>query len=231
MSTLIIDEIKPKKAKQPIKLSGNVAFGTFPKQFETGQIYTPKSVIQCKHIITEDMSSWYARNRAAPYKDITPLQIKVTPKFKDSKIIIQWMINGEGHQDQGFVVLKNHDYAPAGRNAQSNSDFDGEGLFYQTPSINQSIFYQAPYRLYHPHWSVMTSMLYDQNQDSTGGNWTVQYIDQNINTLEEVVYSVAIQGTSTGDQYFYLNRNYDGDMEDAREKTVSTAVLWEISNG
>jgi hypothetical protein len=130
---------------------------------------------------------------------IDPLSITITPIYASSKIIVDWMVNGELHQDNLFRIFRNGVEAPNGRNT--------------SVAANRFVGY--------------TCGFYDQNEDSTPSNWKITYFDNpGVNT--PVTYQLAI-GSSTGVAYtFALNRCINATFAEPYERMVSTVMIWEI---
>jgi hypothetical protein len=131
---------------------------------------------------------------------IEPLSITISPLYSNSKIIVQWMVNGELHQDNVFRIFRNGSLAPNGQNTEVSG-----------------------------RWVGYTSAFYDQNEDSTPSNWKILYIDTP-NTTAPTTYQLAVGSSSSGAYTFYLNRTVASSDtgQDAYERMVSSAVAWEI---
>lgn len=131
---------------------------------------------------------------------ITPMNISITPQETDSKIIVQWMLNGEQHQDNVFRIWRNGAEAPNGRN-----------------TINTS------------RWTGFVSGFYDQNESSTPSNWFIQYIDDNPPS-GLTTYSLTTGSSSGSNFTFFLNRTYGSSDagQDAYERMVSTVMAMEV---
>ena len=135
-------------------VSGNVGIGTTAQAklhvvgdtIVTGNFYSPGSVVQCITTLYTATTTYSAPNTITP-TEITVLNLTITPKRANSKIVLQWMINGEIHQDAVFIVYRNA--IPIGFNTEYGN-------------IQNSGITAAPY---------------DQNESSTPGNMIVNWID------------------------------------------------------
>jgi hypothetical protein len=132
---------------------------------------------------------------------IEPLSIGIKPIYKNSIIIVEWMVNGELHQDNVFRIFKDDFIASNGQNIGAQG-----------------------------RWVGYTSAFYDQNQDSTPSNWSIVYVDTP-GTTSTVNYQLAVGSSSSSAFTFYLNRTVASSDtgQDAYERMVSSAVAWEIT--
>ena len=180
---------------------GNVGIGTATPtaklHVEGGSFYSPGSVVQCATTLYTEMTTYTAPITITP-TEITVLNVTITPKRANSKIVLQWMINGEIVYDSLFLVYR--DSTPIGYNTTSG---------------------------FNAVWSGVTTAPFDNNDSSTPGNTTVNWIDLP-NTTSAVTYSVRIR-TSGGAAYtLYLGRTVASTGTGGYETTCSTGVAWEI---
>jgi hypothetical protein len=135
---------------------------------------------------------------------VTPLNLSITPKFANSRLIMQWMINGESQQDGTFVIHKNGSLittsGETGYNAESGN----------------------------VRWSGIASGFYDQNEATTPSNWFIQYSCIAASTAP-AIFAPATRTSQGTALTFYLNRTFENLGSDARETLVSTGTIWEIA--
>jgi hypothetical protein len=134
---------------------------------------------------------------------ISELNMTITPTNANNRIICQWMINGELHQDN--VILIHRDGAlittpgEEGRNSVSNS-----------------------------RWVGYAAAFYDQNEDSTPSNWNIMY-SQIAGTTASRTYAPAVRSSSATAYTFYLNRCVNANAgADSFENMVSTGIIYEV---
>lgn len=132
------------------------------------------------------------------------LNLTITPKFHDSLLIMQWMINGEIHHD---TVFKIH------RDAALITDSGYEGY-------NRDTGLQL--------WSGIAAGPYDANNDSTPQNVFIQYAIPASNTTTRT-YAPAVAGSGTTGYTMHLNRTQASLGQNAYEQTVSTGMIMEVA--
>jgi hypothetical protein len=166
-------------------------------------IYAPGSVVQVQTIRSDSrvaISSPGSGNGVT----ITQLNLTITPKFPNSKLIMQWMMNGEQHQDNVFLIHK-------------------DGLLITTAGATG---YNAESG--NVSWSGIASGFYDQNQDSTPSNWFIQYECVSGSTATQI-FAPATRAASSAAQTFFLNRTYNSTGANNYETLVSNGTIWEIA--
>lgn len=80
---------------------------------------------------------------------ITPMDIVITPRKAGNKVLLEWTLNGEIHQDAVFLVTGNGSLLPLATNASNN------------------------------RWAGTSATDYDQNESSTPTAYTVTIVDEN----------------------------------------------------
>jgi hypothetical protein len=158
------------------------------------------SIIQTVFARTDSRTT-YASNNSGDGTTMSALNLAITPINANNRIICQWMINGEVHQDN--VILIHRDGAlittagEEGRNSVSNS-----------------------------RWVGYAAAFYDQNESSTPSNWVIAY-SQIAGSTASRTYAPAVRASSAGNYTFYLNRTVT-DTGDAFENMVSTGIAYEV---
>ena len=161
------------------------------------------SIIQTVYV-RSDSRALYSSNNTGDGNPINPLALTITPSNANNRIICQWMINGELHQDNVFLIHRDGALITTageeGRNNVSNN-----------------------------RWSGYASGFYDQNEDSTPSNWVIMY-SQIAGSTASRTYAPAVRSSSSGTYTFYLNRTVGSTDagQDAYERMVSTGVLYEV---
>ena len=183
---------------------GNVA--NPPPLHIAAPLYAPGTVVQVVHKHAHEYFT-IVNN----YGLIAPMILSIKPKFNNSKILVQMMINGEGHHDATFRVLR---YIDQVFSAHMPPDA------HQSPANTDGI---AP-------------MTYDVDNDSTINQTNLLFVDYpspysgwNDGVVEYQLYYKVQNGSTT--YRFSLNQttrdstgNYSSD-----EHTVSSIVLQEIA--
>lgn len=163
----------------------------------------PDSIVQVKYVRTDNRTT-YASNNSGDGTTITDLNLTITPKYSNSLLLCQWMINGELHQDNVFLIHRNGALV-------TTSTYEG----YNNAQGNN-------------RWSGIASGFYDQNEDSTPSNWFLQYLIPAGSTTATTL-APAVRSSSGGNYTLALNRTINGASQDAYERMVSTGTIWEIA--
>jgi hypothetical protein len=163
------------------------------------RMYLPGSVVQTL-AVRSDLRATYSSAASGNGNPVTPLNLTITPVFANSLIVCQWMVNGELHQDNNFLIWKNGALAANGLNQESGN----------------------------VRWSGYASAFYDQNESSTPSNWSIIYTDTPGNTSANT-YGLAVRSSSSGAYTFFLNRTVSSAGSDAHETMVSVGIIQEIA--
>jgi hypothetical protein len=163
----------------------------------------PGSIIQTVYVRT-DVRTTYASNNSGNGVTITDLNLTITPRLSTSRLIMQWMINGELHQDNTLLIH---------RNGSLITDTGATGY-------NSVIGNTRP--------SGYATGFYDQNEDSTPSNWFIQY-SIIAGSTSSVTYAPAVRGSGASNYTFAINRTLNGASQDNYESMVSTGVCWEVA--
>jgi len=139
---------------------------------------------------------------------MTNLGITITPKYASSKILLQWMINGEPSNPAAynmvFRVGKDGSVmtSPAGYNTYAGN-------------VNYS--------------GISVISAYDGDYNSTPQNISILFMDDGTLSTASRTYApiVCKSNTADGDAYYYINRSA-GNVTQAFESGVCTGYAMEI---
>ena len=161
-----------------------------------GNIYAPGVSIQTVAENVHDIVTY----PSATSRTISPLTIRITPKFATSKILLQWMINIELGENNLFSIYRN-----------------GIKTGYNT-SVPDNI------------WVGAMSAAYDLNVDSTPENMYLAWIDTpNTTGVLEYTIVVRSASTSSYPVYFNRPATGAAVGQTNREITVSFKCATEIA--
>jgi hypothetical protein len=166
-------------------------------------LYAPGSVVQVQ-TVRSDAKVTFSSNNSGNGTTITPLNLSITPKFANSKLIMQWMMNGEQHQDNVFLIHKDGALITTAGETGYNSEAGNA------------------------RWSGIASGFYDQNESSTPSNWFIQYSCISGTTVSQT-FAPATRSSGGSNFTFYLNRTFGSFGGDGHENMVSTGTIWEIA--
>lgn len=164
---------------------------------------SPTQVVQVRYFRT-DVRTTYSASQSGNGNRITDIALTITPKFPTSLLLVQWMINGEVHQDVNFVLHRDNELI-------TTAGYTG----YNSQGGNA-------------RWSGIATGYYDQNQDSTPSNWFIQFAVPAV-TISPTVLSLAVRSSSGSDYTFALNRTVSSTGADSYEAGISTGTIWEIA--
>jgi hypothetical protein len=164
----------------------------------------PDSIVQVKYFRT-DTRTTYSAGPSGNGTTMTALNLTITPRYSNSLLLAQWMINGEAHQDNVFLVHR-----------------DGSVVTTSTYEGYNNVLGLAS------RWSGMMSGFYDQNEDSTPSNWFLQYLVP-ASSVASTTLAPAIRSSNGNTYTFALNRTINGATQDSYETMVSTGTIWEIA--
>jgi hypothetical protein len=168
---------------------------------DVGSIYAPGMIVQTVYL-RSDTRTTYASNNSGNGTTVSALGMTIVPKNANNRIIVQWMVNGELHQDNVFLIHRDGSLITTsgeeGKNNLSNNRYDG-----------------------------YVSAFYDQNESSTPSNWMIMY-SQIAGSTSSRTYAPAVRSSSGTNYTFYLNRTVS-DSGDAFERMVSSGVIFEVA--
>jgi hypothetical protein len=169
---------------------------------DVGSIYAPGMIVQTVYL-RSDTRTTYASNNSGNGTTVSALEMTIVPKNANNRIIVQWMVNGELHQDNVFLIHRDGALITTageeGRNSVSNN-----------------------------RWSGYASAFYDQNESSTPSNWVIMY-SQIAGSTASRTYAPAVRGSGGSNYTFYLNRTISSDGADNNENMVSSGVIFEVA--
>ena len=204
MSTISVDNIKGRGITgNTINISsGNKLTGS------TGSIAVPGTVIQCQNVhVTERSSQSITQNQNSDSAtNISGMTLNVTPKFSNSKMIIQARWCGEFSSiasagwNNMFVVQR--DNTPVSRGTK-----EGDRNVGHMPAALS--YYVAD------NSSTMESVMWD----------TVDFP----NTTSQVTYTAAIYSGWATSYTLYNNRNVNATTNNSFESGTCSIVVWEIA--
>jgi hypothetical protein len=163
----------------------------------------PDSIVQVKYYRTDARNTYTAAN-SGNGTTITDLNLTITPKYSNSIILMQWMINCEFHHDNVFLLHKDGALI-------TTSSYEG----YNNVAGNN-------------RWSGVASGQYDNDNNSTMYNIFLQYAIPASSTAS-ATYSPAVRASQATAYTFYLNRTQGSAGSDSYEVTISTGTIWEIA--
>ena len=135
---------------------------------------------------------------------ITPLDITITPKFSNSKIMLHWVINAEAHHDQ---VIRIYRFISSGASSLIGFNSNNQGVHSGAAPIH-----------------------HDNDHNSTMNTHTVAWVDTP-NTTSAVTYRVYCQTSTSSNQWITLNKKRNGAStgQNAYEVAVSYKSAMEIA--
>jgi hypothetical protein len=166
-------------------------------------LYAPGMIAQVQYV-RSDSRTTYASASSGDGTTITALNLNISPKFSNSLLLMQWMINYEVSENNGFVIHRN------GTLITSPVGYTG----YNSEAGNVG-------------YSAIAVGSYDQNTDSTPANIFLQYAVPAISTTN-TTYAPAVRNTGGAAITFYLNRVAGSTGAGNYENMVSTGTIWEI---
>jgi hypothetical protein len=168
-------------------------------------LHTPGTVVQTIYVRTEQTNS-YAQAITGNGTAITDLNLIVSPRYSNSFLVMQWMVNCEVNAsawDSVFLIHKNG-------NLVTDNGYQGYNAF---GGNNR--------------WSGIAAGMYDVDNNSTMGNYFLQYGIPAMDTSTQT-FSLATRSANATARTLLLNRTV-GVPADNFEVAISSGVLWEIA--
>jgi len=130
-----------------------------------GAIYAPGHPVQ---YVGQNVNNIVSYNSSTG-RYITPLDITITPKFSNSKIMLHWVINSESHHDQVFRVYRGSTLI--GYNTNSTGNWSGAAPVHYDTDHNSTLNTQTVVWVDTPNTtSAVTYRIYTR-PSNTGTNW------------------------------------------------------------
>lgn len=167
------------------------------------QLIKPGMVVQVQ-TIRSDSRTTIASNNSGDGITITQLNLSITPKFANSKLIMQWMLNGEIGNDAVFLIHKNGSLITTAGATGYNSESGNV------------------------RWSGVVSAAYDADTSTTPSNYFIQYECVSGSTTTQV-FAPATRASGGSNTTLYLNRTVRSTGQDIDEVMISTGIIWEIA--
>jgi hypothetical protein len=167
------------------------------------KLYAPGSVVQVKTVRTEARNT-YSAAVSGNGTTVTDLNLTITPKFSNSLLIIQWMLNGELHHDSVILIHKDGSLITTA----------GETGYNATAGNSR--------------WSGFSYSPYDTDEDSTPKNMFIQYFST-AGSTSSMTFAPAVRSSNSNARTLYLNRAIGSAGGDSYEVSVSTGIIWEIA--
>lgn len=161
------------------------------------------NIVQVVRVRYDGRPTWSSSNTGNG-NTINTLNLTVTPKRAQNRLIMRWNMFGEMHHDNVFLVHKN---------GALITDAGEQG--YNNDAGNS-------------RWSGFTPQIYDQNDDSTPNVITIIY-SQIAGSTTARTYAPAVRSSSGGNYTYYQNRTVASAGQNNYENGVSFGVLYEVT--
>jgi hypothetical protein len=168
-----------------------------------GPFYSPGHVVQVQ-TIRSDSRTTIASNNSGNGTTITQLNLSITPKFANSKLIMQWMINAESNHDTVFLIHKDGSLITTAGATGYNSEAGNV------------------------RWSGVAAGAWDNDNSTTPSNYFIQY-DCIAGSTSPQVFAPATRASYGTSQTLFLNRTASSTGADSNEATISNGTIWEIA--
>ena len=164
------------------------------------------NIVQCSRVRYDSRTTWASNNNGVG-TEITPLRLSITPRHAGNLILCQWVLSGDYHHDNLFLVFKNGGLITTGGEQGYNAEVGNN------------------------RWSGFAPSTYDAAGSDTGStphHWFIQYFC-NAESTANRNYGPAIRSAGGGNYTLFLNRTGSSGGQDGHEMTVSTGVIYEIT--
>jgi hypothetical protein len=169
-------------------------------------LQSPGMVVQTILTRTENFTQ-YSAPATGNGTTITDLNLTISPKFSNSLLVMQWMINceiGTAAWDTVFLVHKN-------------------GSLITTPGYEAYNINGGNNR-----WSGLLAGKYDNNVSSTMENYILQYAVPAFDITQQT-FAPAIRSANATARTLFLNRTVSTPGTSGFEYTVSSGVIMEVA--
>lgn len=154
--------------------------------------------------VRADARLTFSSNVSGNGTTITSLNLTVTPKRAQNRLIMRWNMFGELHYNNVFLVHKNGSLITDAGEQGYNNDAGNN------------------------RWSGITNQIYDQNQDSTPNIITIIY-SQIAGSTTARTYAPAVRGSGATAHTYYQNRTISSAGQNNYENGVSFGILYEVT--
>ena len=161
------------------------------------------TVLQVKTVRTEARNT-YSAPISGNGTTITDLNLTITPKFSNSLLIVQWMLNCEVHYNSVILIHRDGSLINTTNEAGYNATAGNS------------------------RWSGFVTPPYDTDVATTPLNSFIQYFATTGST-SSTTFAPAIRSSDGNAQTLYLNRPVNSAGADGNEVSVSTGTIWEIA--
>ena len=164
------------------------------------------NIVQMNRVRYDSRTTW-SSNNSGNGTEISGLRLSITPRHSGNLLLCQWVLSGDFHQDNVFVIHKNGGIITTGGEQGYNAETGNA------------------------RWSGFTCSTADSAGSDTGStphHWFIQYYCNAENTSNRF-YSPAIRSSSGSNFTLYLNRCGNSNGQNSYEVTVSTGVIYEIT--
>lgn len=169
-----------------------------------GRLDRPGKILQAQ-TIRSDVRMTYTSLNSGNGTPISQLNMGLFPRRSDSWVLVQWMISGEIHQDNVWLIQQ-----------------------------NDTLITTAPYQGFNNvigntnRWVGYVPCAYDADDNSTPHNYFIQWYGPVSNTQPRI-YTPAIRSSSGSNFTWALNRTLGSTGQDGFETMISTGVIMEIA--
>lgn len=162
------------------------------------------SVIQVQTVRSDAITTYSAPN-SGQGTTITDLNLTIAPKSASNLLLFRWSIAGESNHNVNFLIH---------RDGALITDAGYQGFNNVIGNVNLQSGYVTSW--------------WDNNADSTGTMYWIQYFIKPTNTNSRT-YAPAVRSSENGAAYtFYLNRTVASTGQNDYENAVSNGVVMEI---
>jgi hypothetical protein len=170
-------------------------------------LHSPGMVVQTIHTRTDALTQ-YSSLATVNGTTITDLNLTITPRFSNSLLVMQWMINCEMSPfatNKVFLIHKNGSLITT--------------LGYEAYNVNGG----------NNRWSGVLAGKYDVDSDSTLENYIIQYAIPAFGATEQT-FAPAIRAANSSAGTLFLNRTVNAATPaDGYELAVSSGVIMEVA--
>lgn len=161
------------------------------------------NIVQMTRVRYDARTTW-SSNNGGNGTEISGLRLSMSPRHSGNLLLCQWVVAGEFHHDNVFVIMRDGGLITTGGEQGYNAETGNA------------------------RWSGFTCSTYDQDNNSTPHHWFIQYFC-NADSTSSRFYSPAVRSSNGNNFTLYLNRTQGSNGQDGHECQVSTGVMYEIT--